>query len=204
MKFKIVVATLLIISACTNNSEKGKKENTPPRLTYVLDMVFNNPGEAPTVTKYKDPVFLKKTGFNGMVPAWHIQCGLTYDSFEKGIIPEGSKEREWILKKQRWVKEKLQEAENAGMPVYAFTDMLVLPAIILEKYKDQIVTQKENHVKVRSIHGKLKPDINKPLTQKILRAQIKELFETFPLLDGLVIRFGETYLFDTKARINET
>ncbi len=53
-------------------------------------MAFNNPDEAPTITKYKSPEFLKNTGYNGMVPQWHIQCGLTYDSFEKGILPEGS------------------------------------------------------------------------------------------------------------------
>ncbi len=41
------------------------------------------------------------------------------------------------------------------------------------------------------------PDINQPLTQRTDFTQVKELFETFPELDGLVIRFGETYLFDT-------
>jgi hypothetical protein len=183
--------------SCSTGKKKNNNTAEPPHLTYLFDMVFNNPGETPTVTKYKDPAFLKEKGFNGMVPEWHIQCGLTYDSFEKGIIPEGSEERAWILKKQKWIKNKLAEAKKAGMPVYSFTDVLVLPNIILEKYSKEIVGSPKKKHGNSLIHGKLKPDINNPLTQKLLRIQIKELFETFPELDGLVIRFGETYLFDT-------
>jgi len=190
----LTTVVLLFMLSCITDNKKSPPEK-PLRLTYLFDMVFNNPGEAPTVTKYKDPVFLKETGYNGMVPQWHIQCGLTYDTFEKGIIPTGSKEREWILKKQKWVRNKLAEAEKAGMPVYAFTDVLVLPSVILNKYKDEIV--RENGSSVQGIHGKLIPDINRPLTQKLIRIQINELFDTYPGLDGLFIRFGETYLFDT-------
>jgi len=41
------------------------------------------------------------------------------------------------------------------------------------------------------------PDINRPITQKILRAQIAGIFDRFPKLDGIMLRFGETYLHDT-------
>ena len=198
MKTSYILFLLIpLFAACSQGDKKKKEASATHQLTYILDMVFNNPGEAPTVTKYKDPVFLKETGYNGMVPAWHIQCAITYDTFDKGIIPEGSKEREWILNKQKEIKKKLRDAEDAGMPVYAFTDVLVLPTLLLEKYKDQLVKQAENSSGFNAIHGKLVPDINRPLTQKLIRIQIDELFKTFPKLDGLVIRFGETYLFDT-------
>ncbi len=164
-------------------------------LPIVMDMVFPNPGEEPPITKYTDPAFLKKIGYNGMVPAWHIQCGITYDSFRKEIIPEGSVERRWILHKQRWIRDRLEEAEQAGMPVYAFMDVLVLPEIILTKFHDQIV--RDEDAGGSAIGGRLRPDINKPLTEQLLRIQINEIFSTFSELDGLVIRFGETYLFDT-------
>ena len=200
MKFKSAVllffATLLF--SCTDNSDKVKNLNEKHSLSFLMDMVFNNPGEKPTVTKYKNPEFLKEKGYNGMVPHWNIQCALTYDTFENGIIPEGSKEREWILNKQQQLKKKLAEAEKAGMPVYPFTDVLVLPKIILEKYKNELIKNKgKSSSGFDAIHGKLVPDINSPLTQKLIRIQINELFDTFPELDGLVIRFGETYLFDT-------
>jgi hypothetical protein len=45
-------------------------------------------------------------------------------------------------------------------------------------------------------NGKLKPDIQKPFTQKVIRAQVDEIFKSFPDLDGITLRFGETYLQD--------
>lgn len=56
--------------------------NLKAPLPYILDMVHDNPGEAPTLTKYTDPSYLKKCGFTGMVPQWYVQCGVMYDSFE--------------------------------------------------------------------------------------------------------------------------
>ena len=189
------VLLIMFFWGCTRGSRREVSDNQS-RFRYVLSMVFDNPGEAPTSTKYKDPVFLKHSGFTGMVAPWHIQCALTYDSFEEGIIPEGSKEREWILKKQETVKARLNAAEKAGLPVYAFTDVFVLPTLILEKYKSRLV-KNPAATDYQAIKGRLAPDIARPLTEKLLRIQIDELFSTFPQLDGLVIRFGETYLFDT-------
>lgn len=188
----IFVVVFVILVGCTP-VEKSETNG----LTYILDMVHNNPGEKPAETKYTSPEVLKSIGFNGMVPQWHVQCGLTYDSFEKGIVPEGSKEREWILERQSLIKKKLKEVKEAGLKVYPFTDMLVLPTVILEKYADDVVRDKETASGFNDIHGKLVPDINRPMTEKLVRAQIKELFETFPDLDGITLRFGETYLFDT-------
>lgn len=191
LKFFLIVGGLLLLEGCASREQSDKS------LTYVLNMVHNNPGEALTDTKYTNPGYVKSLGYNGIVPQWQVQCGLTYDSYEKGIVPEQSEERKWILNKQADVKEKLKAAKEAGLKVYPFIDMLVMPTMILEKNKGRIVRSKEAASGFNAIHGKLVPDINKPLTQELIKVQIKELFETFPDLDGLVIRFGETYLFDT-------
>jgi hypothetical protein len=196
MSINKYLSVLLVIGLFSCN-QPSKNKTQSHSLPYVLDMVFNNPGEGKTDSKYIDSGFLKEIGYNGMVPHWYIECGITYDTFEKGILAENSKERNWVLKKQAWIKTKLHEAEKADMPVYAFTDILVLPTVILEKYKNEIVREHKSASGFSAIHGKLVPDINKPLTQKLIRTQIDELFSTFPELDGLVIRFGETYLFDT-------
>lgn len=188
----VILVLLVILFGCSSPHKTADKG-----LTYVLDMVHNNPGETATQTKYTNPKVLKEIGFNGMVPQWHVQCALTYDSFEDGIIPEGSKERIWILERQAEIKKRLKSAKAAGLAVYPFTDMLVMPTIILERYANEIVRDKDVASGFNAIHGKLVPDINCPLTQDLIRVQIKELFETFPELDGLTIRFGETYLFDT-------
>jgi hypothetical protein len=195
MMKKLLFLLVIVLFSCNRQTES--KDTSRNSLPYRLDMVFNNPGEEKTISKYKDPEFLKKIGYNGMVPHWYIQCGITYDSFEKGILAEDSKERNWVLKQQEWIKTKLSEAERNEMPVYAFTDLLVLPTVILKKYKNELVREQETASGIKAIHGKLIPDIDKPLTQKLLRIQIDEIFKTFPELDGLVIRFGETYLFDT-------
>ena len=61
-------------------------------------------------------------------------------------------------------------------------DMLVLPSLLVEKHRTELTNEQ----------GKL--DISKPYTQLCIRELMKEMFETFPQLDGLVIRTGETYL----------
>ena len=183
---------MLGLAACTPVDDKKDTG-----LTYIMDMVHNNPGEPVTETKYNNPEFVKEVGFNGMCPQWHVQCALTYDSFDKGIIPEGSKEREWILNKQADIKQKLQETKKAGMKIYPFTDVMVVPTIVLEKYANEIMRYEDKGLEADACKGKLIPDIHKEKTQEIFKAQLNELFDTFPELDGLNIRFGETYLFDT-------
>jgi hypothetical protein len=74
---------------------------------------------------------------------------------------------------------------------------LVFPKSIWKKYgKDISAEPEKGGNKVVDIWYK-KPDIQQPMTQKLLVAQIDELFSTFPQLDGIVLRFGETYLHDT-------
>lgn len=190
--FQILILAFTMLVGCTPSGNKRGND-----LEYILDMVHNNPGEPTTDSKYNNPNFIKGIGYNGMVPQWHVQCGLTFDSFEKNIVPEGSKDREWILEKQSFIRKKLKEAKRAGISVYPFMDMLVLPTVILQKYAGEMVRDDEAASGFNAIHGRLVPDINCPMTEKLIRVQIKELFEAFPEIDGITIRFGETYLFDT-------
>lgn len=173
------IYTLILALFCINAHSQVK---TSEPLPYILDMVHDNPGEPATISKYTDPGYLRGCGFTGMVPQWYIQCGITYDSFEKNIIPQDSEERNWILEKQKFVRAKLKEAVEAGIPVYPFTDMFVIPTLLMDKYRSEIIGDNN------------KPDIHKPLTQELIRIQIREIFHTFPDLEGIVIRFGETYL----------
>ena len=163
-----------------------------------MDMVHNNPGEKPFETKYNDPGYLKSEGFTAITPHWHINCLITYDNFEKGIIPANSDARKWIETKAADIDKKLAECKKAGIEVYPFTDFIVFPATIWEKYCDSI--KRNNSVVGSAIGGNgetMIPDIQRKTTQDLLRAQIAGIFVRFPQLDGLVLRFGETYLFDT-------
>jgi hypothetical protein len=167
-------------------------------LEFVMDMVHNNPGEEAYTTKYNDPFYLKSEGFTAMTPHWHINCLINYDNFEKGIVPKKSEDRKWIETNAAAIDKKLAACKKAGIKVYPFTDFIVFPTAVWKKHGDAI---KRNSKGVGSNMGgkgeDMIPDIQQKTTQDLLRAQIAGIFDRFPQLDGLVLRFGETYLFDT-------
>lgn len=59
----ILNSLLILLIGCSS-----PKETVDKGLTYILDMVHNNPGESPINTKYSNPEFIKQIGYNGMVP----------------------------------------------------------------------------------------------------------------------------------------
>ena len=189
------IAGLVVVSfSCkTNKGEKIQELDTS--LKYVMDMVYNNLGHPQRVSKFNDTRFLESLGYNGTTPHWYVQCGITYDSLEKGIVPEGSDEREWILANAKKLKKQIKEAKKADVELYPFTDFLVVPESVWEKYGKQMVA--DEFVDKVDTENYRKPDIRKEMTQKILRIQIDEIFKTFPELNGLMLRFGETYFHDT-------
>lgn len=167
------------------------------QLPYILDMVHNNPGEKPYETKYNDPYFLKAQGFNGAVTHWHINCAITYDNYIQHLIPLESKERKWMEDKAAEIDIKLKEFEKAGIAVYPFTDFIVFPQSVWEKYGEEI-TGVGNVGGTGGMDARArKPDLQSKRTQDLLIAQIDAIFNRFPELDGLTLRFGETYLHDT-------
>ena len=97
--FKHLILLIILVavgfSCKTNNGEKNQKQDAS--LEYVMDFVHNNLGLPPRVSKFNNTEFLESLGYNGTTPHWYVQCGITYDSLEEGIVPEGSDERKWIL-----------------------------------------------------------------------------------------------------------
>ena len=156
--------------------------------TLVLDMVYHNPGEPRFVTKFNHPALLKTWGYNGQCPKLYVQAALTYDSFDPVLLPKGSAERVWSEKQAAFNDEQLREAQASQMPLYPFTDMLVVPKSLMDKYGDQM-----------KIDGRL--SILQPMTQLVVREQITEIFDRFPALGGITVRFGETYLHDTPFHV---
>lgn len=151
---------------------------------YVLDMVHHNPGEPLTNSAFSDPAFLKKNGYNGQVinDFTFAHSAITFDKLNENIFPKGSAERKWVEQAAAKVRENIRKAHAAGIKVYYFTDIIVLPKKLVEIYKDEITDKS----------GKI--SFERPKTLEIHRLMMNELFETFPDLDGLVIRTGETYL----------
>lgn len=162
------------------------------RYNILLNMVHHNPGEPQFLSRYTDPNFISGLGYMGQVPKIEVQCGLTYDKWKTDIIPQRSEERFWIERHAASVRMYLKRVKDAGLEALPFTDMLVVPKSVMEKYGDEMKNEK----------GQI--SILRPMTQEILRAQIDELFWRFPNLDGLVIRHGETYLHDAPFHKGES
>ena len=161
-----------------------QKSTAQTTMPYILDMVHNNPGEPLTVTAFNNPVFLKEKGYTGKVvnEFTFVHSAITFDKLNPQIFPVGSKEREWVLNAAKNIRENIKAAHAAGIKVYYFTDIIVLPKKLVSLYHDEICDEK----------GKI--SFERPKTVEIHKIMLDEVFETFPDLDGLVIRTGETYL----------
>jgi len=186
LKYGLVVS--LSLASLVANAES---------LPEIMDMVHNNPGEAPFETKYNSPEFLKSAGFSGTVTHWHINCAIDYAGFDSRLTPAGSDERRWIDAKAARIDSMLSGYEAAEVPVYPFTDFLVFPASVWELYGDSIRGAGSVAGTGGSNERARKPDISRPFTRRLLRYQIDRIFERFPTLGGITLRFGETYLHDT-------
>ena len=99
-------------------------------------------------------------------------------------MPKGGEARVWIEQRAQALELQAQQAHAAGIKAYAWMQFIVLPKALVASFKNEICDER----------GRI--DLERPMTQKILRAQIAELFERCPSLDGLVVRTGEIYLQD--------
>ncbi len=200
-KYRILIVLLITGTlSCTSRKDDNPVEGT--HVKYLMDMVYNNLGQAPRISKFNNPDFVKDMGYNGMTPHWYVQCGITYDKLEEGIVPKDSEERQWIEKNAIELTKKIKEAKKAGIKLYPFTDFLVVPQSVWKKYgKEMVGDEFRDDVENNNYR---KPDIRMEMTKKILRIQIAEIFETFPDLDGLMLRFGETYLHDTPYHLGNS
>lgn len=160
----------------TNHEQPAKKQ-------YILDMVHNNPGESLTQSDFNNSAYLAGNQYNGKVmndfvfPHAAVRCF----SIDSTLFPDGTKEAAWIDAAAQKIKANIKEAHAAGIKIYYFTDIIVLPKKLVAKYKSEIC----------DANGKI--SFEKPKTIEIHRLLLREVFKAFPDLDGLVIRTGETY-----------
>ena len=159
-------------------------EAAPPGH-FILDMVQDNPGEPPQPSAFRDPHKLADLGYNGQVIEAEADSCETFDAIAPDILPKGSEARVWIEQHAQTLERNAQQDHDAGLKAYAWFQFIVLPKALVAKFKDDICDER----------GRI--DLDRPLTQKILRAQISELFDRCPSLDGLVVRTGEIYLQDS-------
>ncbi len=148
-------------------------------------MVHNNPGEPLQTTAFRDPRTLSELGYNGQVIMAEADSCESFDAIAPGVLPKGSDARIWIDLHAQALESLASQAHAAGIKAYAWMQFIVLPKALVARFKNEICDDQ----------GRI--DVERPMTQKILRAQIEELFDRCPSLDGLVVRTGEVYLFDS-------
>lgn len=209
----IAALLLLPLTAVKADQLAGSQTTVYTPLRFILDMVHDNPGEKPFDTKFRNPAVLKQWGYNGQVIKTFPQTALLYESFDPTLVPTGSVERAWAEKYGTLVDERIAAAKASGLPVFNFTDMLVVPETLLLKYADEMTVGRGAITKeiieknrLTAIHGSMhgtgrRFSIQRPMTQKVLRAQLDELFTRFPDLAGIFVRFGETYVHDTPYHV---
>ena len=158
-------------------------EDFPAR--FMLDMVHDNPGEPPQESSFRNPRRLADWGYNGQVIEAGADSCETFAAIDPAIMPKGDNARAWIEQRAMSLEQLAQKAHAANLKAYAWMQIVVLPKAVVARFKDEIC----------DAQGRI--DLERPMTQKILRAQIAELFERCPSLDGLVVRTGEIYLQDS-------
>lgn len=176
--------------ALTCSGMTPSKQPSPNRYP-IMDMVHHNPSESETSSHYLDPSYLRENGFEGKVFFLFdaAQFGIDWQDFDKRIFADGSDGAAWVAAKADSITARYDAAKRQGLSVYCMLDMLVLPAGLVEIYRDEIC----------DTEGKI--DITRECTQHCVRHLIRAMFAHFPQLDGLVIRTGETYLHDAPYHI---
>jgi hypothetical protein len=156
------------------------------RLPFILDAVFDNPGQAPTPTSFKDPRKLAAWSYDGQVIAdWRPPTtAITFERLEPDIFPPGSDALAWVEQNAARIEARTSQIHGAGLKALYHTDMMILPTRLVERRGDEILDRR----------GRI--SLERPMTRKLLRVALAEVFARFPDLDGLVIRTGEVYLQD--------
>ena len=194
-RFCITLLILAGFAAAGSSSMAKAGEDFPAR--FVLDMVHDNPGEPPQESSFRNPRRLADWGYNGQVIEAGADSCETFAAIDPAIMLKGDNARAWIEQRVMSLEQLAQKAHAANLKAYAWMQFIVLPKAVVARFKDEIC----------DAQGRI--DLERPMTQKILRAQIAELFERCPSLDGLVVRTGEIYLQDSpfhaaSAKANES
>jgi hypothetical protein len=152
---------------------------------FILDMVHDNPGEPPQATAFRDPRRLREWGYSGQVIEEGAESCQTFGVLAPDVFAGDNDARKWIDAHAENLAEKARLAHVAGVKAYAWFQLLVLPRAVVSRYREDICDSEGQF------------DLGRPMTRSLIRAQVNEVFERCPELDGLVVRTGEIYLHDS-------
>ena len=177
-------AVLAILFAC-QLVLAGSYEVENERI--LVDLVQNNPGDPVgwQMTKYADPQVLASLNYTAKMSMGENSPVLAVNFSSLGsFFEENSVELAWMESYALDRDTFIEYIHSAGLKAFFFVDMIVLPLKVIDHYKDQILN-KDGYIVFNNV------------TAKILTAMFTETLQQFPGIEGLVIRTGETFTYDT-------
>lgn len=162
-----------------------------PDKPVLLDMVHHNPGETPFATQFAEANRLAAHGFTGQVPKSLI-FALGFEDIVPGAFPANHAERVWLDDLAAAKDAEIAACVRAGLEIHYHTDFFVLPRRVLDRLRGDIC----------DASGRI--DVTRPATLDLYRRILEALFARFPSVNGLMVRVGETYLFDAPHHAGNT
>jgi len=154
------------------------------KLPVFLDMVHHNPGEPPFRSRFTDPRELAALGYTGQV-CKHLNACIPLGFAGANEFPGTPEEEAWLAAAGAERDAEIAAAKQAGIGIFYHIDLFVLPKRIIECHREALCDER----------GRI--DLTRPATLELHRRLLAGLFERYPDVAGLVVRVGETYLFDT-------
>lgn len=163
-----------------------------PAKPVLLDMVHHNPGETPFATQFANAHRLAEFGFTGQV-AKHLNFALGFADVLPGAFPADEAERAWLDDLAAAKDAEIAACVRARIEVHYHTDFFVLPRRVRDLLGTELCDPNTGRI-----------DITRPATLDLYRRVLAALLKRFPAVSGLMVRVGETYLFDAPYHVGNT
>jgi hypothetical protein len=143
-----------------------------------LATILENPGEPPINSRYHDPQELKSLGYNGLV----LYATTALSGLESPDVIASAELRRWVAGQMDHVGRQIEQAHAAGLQVFIFYDVLVLPADLVSRNAGALTC-------------KNRPTTLCPASEEALDLSVRglqSLLQRWPSVEGVVLRFGDT------------
>lgn len=141
--------------------------------------LIENPGEPPIETRYRDPRELAALGYNALAiyETTAISGLASIDAVDDDEL------RRWVGAHLEQIGRTIEAAAGAGLAVYLFYDMLVLPAASVQRHAREWTC--------RNARGRvLCPASERAIEQSV--TALRAMLDRWPAVAGVVLRFGDT------------
>lgn len=136
---------------------------------------------SPTGENYPTPEEALRWGYNTVaITQWPWL--ITFDGIDPAIY-SAPDDRAWVEANRLRARTEIERAKALHLDVLTSGDVVSFPSRVAELYGEQVGVRGERPVYC----------LNRPKTQQLYRAGLRELLRTFPEIDVVMIRTGENY-----------